>query len=269
MTTAHVGHLRVGLLGYGAIGRPVAQALRAGAIPDAELVAVSTSSGAGCPEATDVAGLITRSDLVVEAAGHQAARSYASQVLEAGVDLVLVSVGVMADEKLRHALCASGPGRLIITSGAIGGLDLLRSVRRAGPVSVQLVSTKRPTSLVQPWMDPEQAEALRDAIPGDAPMVVFDGSASEAARRFPANAKVAATLALAVGEWDAVRVRLIADPAASTTHHDVSVTAATGCYRLSIRNVPSPDNPATSQLVVDAVIRVVADWTADKGPHFL
>lgn len=269
MTLTEVRPLRVGLLGHGAVGRPVATALRAGAVPGAQLVGVSASTHTGCPEATDVAGLIDRSDLVVEAAGHQAVRSYGAAVLGAGVDLLLVSVGAMADEELRRGLASSGPGRLVISSGAIGGLDLLRSARRAGPVTVQLVSTKKPASLVQPWMDADEADRLRNATEGDEPIVVFDGAAEAAAARFPANANVAATLALAVGDWVAVGVRIVADPAATSTQHEISVTAATGSYHFSIHNIPSPDNPASSQLVADAVLRAVADRAAGEGPQFL
>lgn len=54
-----------------------------------------------------------------------AARDIGSRVVVAGKNLLLVSVGALADPELSGALLARGPGRTFISSGAIGGLDIL------------------------------------------------------------------------------------------------------------------------------------------------
>jgi aspartate dehydrogenase len=261
--------LRVGLLGYGSIGAAVAGALRAGEVPGAVLTAVARRTGPGCAESVSVSELPDRCDLLVEAAGQAAVEAHAATVLDRGVDLLVVSTGALADERLRTVLAASGPGRLLISSGAIGGIDLLRAASRAGPVSVRLTSVKAPGSLIRPWMPADLVASLRAGLPDDDETVVFDGGASEAAARFPTNANVAATLALAAGDWDAVTVRIVARRAATMTRHRIEIEAQTGTYLLDLRNVPLADNPASSRLVADAVLRALADAAGTSAPAFL
>ncbi|GAA3951332.1 hypothetical protein GCM10023085_37480 [Actinomadura viridis] len=269
--------MRVGVLGHGAIGAKVAGVLRAGGVPGAELTAVLRRDGrdgrdgravgggadAGVPELVrDARELAEAADVVVEAAGQDALRRYGPGILDAGRDLVAVSVGALADDVLFTRL-RRAPGRLLVCPGALGGLDVVRSAALGGPLrSVRLTSAKKPASLVQPWMDAGLAERLRALAPGQEPVVLHDGSAREAAARFPRNANVAATLALAAGDWDIVRVRLVADPGAALTRHVVEFAGEVGEYRFELAHLPDPANPATSGLVPYAVLRTLGDLSA-------
>lgn len=256
--------LRVGLLGHGAIGSNVAEALRRGVVPGAVLGGVLTRRRSTAPAAVrDLPDLLASADVVVEAAGQRALREHGPAVLAAGRDLLAVSVGALADEAFFRELtrpAGARSGRLLICPGALGGLDVVRAAALAGPpASVRLTSSKAPASLVQPWMDERTAERLRSLRPGDDPVTVFDGDAREAAARFPRNANVAATLALAAGDRTAVRVRLIAAPGIRLTRHVVEFTGPLGEYRFELANLPDPGNPATSGLVAPAVLRSLAD----------
>jgi aspartate dehydrogenase len=275
--------LRVGLLGHGAIGSNVADALRRGVVPGAVLGGVLTRGRTAAPAAVrDLPDLLASADVVVEAAGQRALREHGPAVLAAGRDLLAVSVGALADEAFFRELTrpagaarpdraadaahsdrpagAARSGRLLICPGALGGLDVVRAAALAGPLaSVRLTSSKAPASLVQPWMDERTAERLRSLRPGDDPVTVFDGDAREAAARFPRNANVAATLALAAGDRTTVRVRLVAAPDARLTRHVVEFTGQLGEYRFELANLPDPGNPATSGLVAPAVLRSLAD----------
>lgn len=185
-------NLQVGLLGHGAIGSAVAAGLEAGKVEKAELAAVldpwapHPSLGVGSlPE------LLNASDVVVEAAGHDALREHGCEVRSVGVDLLVVSVGALADEELYKDLLAAGGsnvgkpdaggpdagerqssasspnagGRLYITTGAIGGFDTLKAVVLAGAIHrVEITSRKPAANLVQPWMD----EALRKKLLAEA-----------------------------------------------------------------------------------------------------
>jgi aspartate dehydrogenase len=263
--------VRVGLIGYGAVGREVADQLKAGSVEGAVLSGIFTRSGTSpFNSAPDIDTLIEGADLVVEAAGHEAVRSYAPKLLGSGVDLLIISTGALADEETFDLLQDSGPGRLLICPGAIGGIDLLRAVRRSGPVmSVRLTSRKHPKSLLQPWMSDGEKRDLLSMSEVEAAHVVFEGSARDAALRFPQNANVAATVALAIRDWQSVQVHIVADAALSKTEHILDITGRCGEYHLEIRNEPSPDNPATSGLVAPSVLRCIGDLCGGASPWTL
>jgi aspartate dehydrogenase len=255
--------MRVGLLGWGAIGRTVGQALAEGQVPGARLCAVAANRGTeDCPvPVVAPERLADHADLVVEAAGQEALAAHGETYLRAGADLLVVSVGALVDADLFARLQAAGGRRLHLTSGAIGGLDLLRAASRAGPLDhVTLTTTKQPASLLQDWMDEETSAALRA---GDQEVVAFEGPAAEAVARFPQSVNVAATLALTAGSWDLVRVRVVADPAAEVNRHDIEIEGAAGRYRFTVENRPSPDNPKTSGIVPHAVVQGIAGLCGD------
>jgi aspartate dehydrogenase len=259
--------LRVGVIGFGAIGSAVARHLRCGDIAGAALAGVLRRRTPAEPGfAPDLDTLLADADVIVEAAGQDALREHGAAVLGAGRDLVVVSAGALADDSLFAALTAPGRasrGRLHVSQGALGGLDVVRAAALSGPLTaVQLTSTKKPISLIQPWMGAELASRLRSLRETDSPVTVYDGPARQAAELFPRNANVAATLALAAGNWSAVRARLIADPTTPASRHVVEFTAQVGEYRFDLGNHPDPDNPATSRLVAYSVLRVLADLSA-------
>lgn len=254
------GPLRVGLLGYGAINRAVVRQLVDGAVPGAHLRAVLTQHPDAVPEpfaVDDVRDLVQESDIVLEAAGHDALAAYGCDILENGCDLLAVSIGALVDPALLEKLDAAGPGRLLLTSGAIGGLDLLQAAARAGAFDrVALTTTKRSAELVQPWMD--EAECAR--VCDGSRVEVFRGTAAEAARLFPRSLNVAAAIALAVGSWDFVEVTLIGDASATTTTHRVEAAGPTGDYAFELCNIVS-SNPTTSALTAHAALRGIASLT--------
>jgi aspartate dehydrogenase len=256
--TAQTGPLRVAVLGKGAIGGPVVAALRSGKIPGATLVAVVDSRGAN-----DVAGepmlfeeLAERADLVVEAAGQRVLAETGPKVIAAGLDLLMLSIGALADDDL-HTRLSAGPGRLYLSTGAIGGLDLVRAVADAGTLEkVTIETTKAPRTLVQSWMDEDQRSALLEA---GVRTEVLRGSPQRIATAFPRSANVAMAVATAAGDPDLVEAVVFADPDCTVTTHEITVHSSTGSYWFRIRNLPSPDNPATSRLVPFAVLRALQD----------
>lgn len=279
--------MQVSLLGWGSIGRTVGRALAAGEVPGAELHTVAelrASTGPGepgagasgadggvaldCP-APLVSGdrLADGADVVVEAAGQEALAAHGEAYLRAGCRLLVVSVGALVDRDLFDRLQAAGGDRLYLTTGAIGGLDLLRAAGRAGPIDeLTLTTTKQPSSLVQDWMEVDLVDRLRAPTVGSAePITVFDGPAAEAVKRFPQSVNVAATLALTAGSWDLVRVRVVADPAIERNRHEIALTGAAGRYHFSIENHPSPDNPKTSGIVPHAVLAGLSALAGGDG----
>ena len=157
--------MNVGIIGYGAIGRTVHHALAS--TPHRVVGILTRSEPRKIDEAVDAA-LFLRDPaallrlaprIIVECAGHGALRTHGAAILAAGIDLVVASVGALADEALELSLrtAAESGGRLIIPSGALGGLDALGSARLAGLDEVAYTSRKAPTA----WLG-TKAESLID-----------------------------------------------------------------------------------------------------------
>ncbi|NIH84431.1 aspartate dehydrogenase domain-containing protein [Amycolatopsis granulosa] len=248
--------MRAGVIGAGSIGGVVARALRDGSVPDAVLSGVLDPAGPPDLPVLTLDELLSTSDLVVEAAGQRALAELGPRVLAAGRDLLVVSVGALADDALLEELLAAGPGELHLSTGAIGGLDLLRAAARMAPLSrVTIETTKLAANLVQPWMSAAEAERLRTA---SAPVELMRGPARKVTAAFPKSANVAASVALAVGDWDAVEAVVVADPGAELTSHVITAQGTAGSYRFEIRNQPSPVTPTSSAVVPHAVLGAIA-----------
>lgn len=253
--------LRVALIGLGAIGRVIARELLTRSADGVQLVGAlcqhpSEGEGLGVPVLTQLDALLAlQPDLVVEAAGHGAVKAYGPAVLRTGHDLLLVSVGVLSDADLLQGLeqAAREAGRqLLLPSGALAGLDYLQAAKLAGLSHVCLRSRKPPLA----WRD-TPAEQLLDLASITEPVVFFRGTARDAARNYPKNANVAATLALCTLGMDETSVELVADPTIKGNVHEIEAQGAVGDLHLTLRNAASPDNPKTSLVTPYSVLRSI------------
>ncbi|RZS78956.1 aspartate dehydrogenase [Pigmentiphaga kullae] len=242
----------IAVIGLGGIARGLLDALAGEACADVRNVVVRAGkegeAAASLPSSIepvgDIASLARDVDLVIEAAGQGAVAQYGADVLRSGRHFALVSAGALADDGLLRTLkeeAVRAGRRLHLISGAIGGLDALATARAAGAVEVRYTGIKPPRA----WLG-TPAEQACDLHALAAPAVVFEGSAREVARRYPQNANVAATVALAGAGLDATRVTLIADPAATRNGHRVEARGVLGEFRFDTQAEPSAANPKTS-----------------------
>lgn len=259
---------KVGLLGAGAIGTAVAQALSAGRVAGLTLTAALArphqldalervlGDGVRVVDAPE-AFLTADIDVVVEAAGHAAAADLGPGVVASGRDLVLVSVGVLARPDVRERLlvaAAEGGGRVIVPSGGFAGFDGLRALARMGLTEVIYASTKPPRA----WDGtPGEAEIRRHGP--DEVVVLFDGDAGTAARLYPKNANLAATVAIAGLGFERTRVTLISNPGDPDIVGALTARTATTTLEVTIRNAPTAANPKSSQLVSGSVMAALAN----------
>jgi aspartate dehydrogenase len=250
----------IGVIGFGAIGVPIVEELRQERIPGCNLAGVLTRSQ--LPDhlkeysVSSLNGMIDRSDLVIEAAGHTALSQFGPAVIESGTDLLVLSAGALVDEGLLARLTADGGGRLMISTGAIGGLDTLLAAMLVHPLdSVSLTSRKASRVLVRSWMPVELQEALSS---GDGETEAYNGPAREAVALFPESANIAATLALATVGWDRLHVRMVGVPDATEVEHRVSAIGRAGSYEFVFRNRPIETNPRTSAITPYSVIRALS-----------
>jgi aspartate dehydrogenase len=256
---------RVGLIGCGTIGSQLAMSVDSDKIANASLVALFDvvesnlqnlkSKLHSSPEAYSDFGrfLASGGDIVVEAASQDAVRSFGKSILEAGKDMMVMSVGALADatflSELLQAAAKKGC-RIYVPSGAIAGIDAIRSVRHLLD-SVTLTTTKNPKALAgAPFF--ETSKIKIDDIAKST--VIYEGAAAEAVRAFPANVNVAAVLGLAGIGIDKTKVRIVADPQAATNRHEIAAAGSFGEMRIMVSNIPSPGNPKTSFLAVLSAI---------------
>lgn len=245
---------RVAIIGLGAIGSRVLLSLQQELLPGAQYAVLehpnSAAKLATYPELQvfhQLDGLIEwRPDLVVECAGHAAVTANVPALLEQGIDVVVVSVGALADAELRERLnkaAHQGGGKLTLVSGAIGGMDALSAAKTAGLETVRYVGRKPPHA----W-EGSPAQNLFDLAAIKQPTAIFLGNAADAARLYPKNANVTAAIALAGIGFDQTEVELVADPTVTKNVHEVEAFGAFGSLKIRLENNPLPDNPKTSWL---------------------
>jgi aspartate dehydrogenase len=235
----------VGLIGCGAIGTVLAEAIERKLVVCDELIvfdvdlakAQQLKSALKFP-VTIVARfeelLKRKPTVVVEAASQQAAKDYVGKIVAVKTELIVMSTGALLDLPVDLR-------RVHLPSGAIGGLDAIASAALAGIDEVTMTSRKNPKAFGR---NNTQAET------------VYEGIAEEAARKFPREMNVAATLALTVKPAK-VKVKVISDPAVTRNTHEITVKWQFGDMLLRFSNEPHPDNPHTSALAAWSAIRLL------------
>jgi aspartate dehydrogenase len=248
--------LKVAVVGCGAIGSFLIKGLQAEPAIDVTAVfAVPAPPSATVPVARSIEELLsTGPDIVVECAGHQALKETGEIIIRAGVDMLVTSVGALADPILEGSLwrAASAGGRLIIPGGALGGVDALSTAREAGLESVEYSGRKAPAA----WKG-TAAENLIGLANVSSASTFLECDARTAALRFPQNANVVAAIALAGVGFEKTKVRLIVDPAASGNYHTFTARGAFGEISTSIRSITLPSNPKTSVLAPFSLLQTI------------
>ena len=252
--------LRIGIAGLGAVGLDVVKRLIDGDVPGLTLNAVAVRDADKArrllPQIGDLIALRTLAtiaddcDLVVECLPPALFRELAIPVLDKGLLFMPLSAAqLLHNGDLIERAKASG-ARILVPTGALIGFDAVRAAAEGTIHSVRMVTRKPPGGL-------EGAPHLVEhdiSVKGlKAPLKVFDGSAREGARGFPANVNVAAALSLAGIGPDRTQLEIWADPTVTRNTHSITVEADATRFSMTIESVPS-DNPRTGKLVAPSVI---------------
>jgi aspartate dehydrogenase len=193
--------------------------------------------------------------LVVETAGGHIVSELAEQVFSSGKDLMVISIGALLDhpeiiDQSRKTGC-----RLLAPSGAIAGLDGIKSACTGDVDHVVMVSRKPPQALEgAPYLI--EREMSLSGLEHD--LELFHGSAREACRGFPANLNVSAAVSLAGIGPDQTQVKIVAVPGLERNCHDIEVKGEFGLLTIHIENIPT-ENPRTGKLTAMSIIRSVQD----------
>jgi aspartate dehydrogenase len=212
--------------------------------------------GAVVTDAAQVAGV----DVIADCAGVGGLAAHGPFLLTRGFRLVTLSAAAFADPDLEARLVQAarqGGGGLVVAAGAIGAVDALAAAKVGGLARVSYTGRKPPAG----WTG-TPAEQMANLAALAEPLVHFEGSAREAAKRYPKNANVAATIALAGAGFEATTVRLVADPAAQANTHTVEAEGAFGRFSATFEARALPDNPRSSALAAMSMVRAVTDEAA-------
>lgn len=251
--------MQVGIVGGGSIARLFLENIAKGELGDARVIAIlgregSVRCGALCrefdvPFLTDVDALIAaRPEVIVEAATHDWVAQHAETILAAGIPLIVLSCGVMADDALRgrmEAAARATGAQLYVPSGGIGSLDAIKAAVVAGVDEVTIRTAKPPRA----WKNIDYVERLGVDLDGlTAPYVLYDGPARAGVKHFPQNVNIAAVLSMAGIGFDRTKLVVVAEPGLERNTHVITAKGVSGEIAITLRNVPSPDNPKTAWL---------------------
>jgi aspartate dehydrogenase len=259
----------VGLIGYGGIARDVVAALR-DAGSSVRIAAALCRPGRGDKARAALPGIdiVERLDdllarkpkVVAEVAGQQAITEHGPEVLKRGFDLLIISIGALAEPALLDRLKTAaneGKSRILLPAGAIGGIDAIAAMRVGGLTTVRYRSRKPPAA----WRgSPAEKVADLDKLTGRT--VLYRGHAGEAALLYPQNANVAAAVALAGLGFENTEVELVADPEAPGNVHEIEAEGTAGRFAISLQGRPSRTNPKTSALAALSVARALLNLDA-------
>ncbi len=254
----------IGIVGCGAIGQALLRAADSGNlnVPVAGVTsrdehrAHEFLGGLDSPPPyLDRKELIEKSDLLVETAGGHIVADLAKETFAAGKDLMVISIGALLDNPGVIAEAREKGCRLLAPSGAIAGLDGIKSACTGQVDQVTMVSRKPPIGLEGAPHLVENGISLEGL---EEELEVFSGTAREAVKGFPANLNVSAAVSLAGVGPDRTLVKMLAVPGLQRNCHDIEVIGEFGVLQVHIENNPS-ENPKTGKLTAFSIIRSVQD----------
>ena len=262
--------LSVGIAGFGAIGQAVAAAFATeGGIPGLRLTAIGVRDAAKVrailppglpvpPEVVGVTDLAAHADIVVECAPAALLCSISEPVLRAGRTMVVLSCGALLDAMHLVELARTHGGRILVPTGALLGLDAVFAAAQGTIHTVRMVTRKPPKSLLGA---PYLVEHGIDLNGLTEKRCVFEGTAMEAARGFPANLNVGVALSLAGIGPNRTRLEIWADPSVTRNIHTIELDSDAARLSMTIENIPSA-NPKTGRITAQSVIAMLRKMRA-------
>ena len=250
---------RVAVVGLGPIGTKVVEALDQG-IDGLVLVAVSVNDPAKHrrflaglkrpPAVLPIEGLADVADMVIECAPAKLLRSIVAPFVSRGKTAVVLSVGALLENEDLVVLAKQNGGQIVVPTGALIGLDAMTAAAEGKILSVKMVTRKPVAGLLgAPYLVDHniRIEGITE------PLRIFEGTAREAAKGFPANLNVAVALSLAGFGPDRTRLEIWADPTVTRNVHRMEVESDSARFSMSIENIPS-ENPKTGRITALSVI---------------
>jgi len=251
--------LRVAVAGLGSIGIKLVQALDKG-IDGFVLTAVSVlnpekhrgflATLKKPPAVLPIEALSDIADIVIECAPASLLGPIVAPFLAKGKTAIILSTGALLEHDELVQLAKQNGGQIVVPTGALIGLDAVTAAAEGKIASVRMITRKPVTGLLGA---PYLVENNIDIETITQPIKIFEGSAREAAKGFPANLNVAVALSLAGVGPDRTRLEIWVDPALTRNVHRIEVESDCARFSMSIENVPS-ENPRTGMITALSVV---------------
>ncbi|MBL7156951.1 MAG: aspartate dehydrogenase [Candidatus Omnitrophica bacterium] len=253
--------LKVGIIGCGAIGSEIASACATLLKNNIELVALydidkekseSLSRLVKKDVATDSEeALFGKSELIIEAASSRISREVVKKAVEKSKDIMVMSVGGLIESENLLEEARIKNIKVYFPSGAICGIDALKSAKISKIDKVTLTTKKPPKGLEgAPYLEEKNIDinSIRDE------KVIFKGNALEAVKGFPKNVNVASLLSLAGIGAKNTTVEIVTSPKFTKNTHEIEIVGDFGRITTRTENVPFEKNPKTSKLAALSAI---------------
>jgi aspartate dehydrogenase len=202
------------------------------------------------PAVLPIEALSGVADMVIECAPSQLLRSIVAPFVESGKIAVVLSAGALLDNEDLIELAKRNGGQIVVPTGALIGLDAVTAAAVGDIQSVRMVTRKPINGLAGA---PYIVENNIDIAGITEPLRIFEGTAREAAKGFPANLNVAVALSLAGIGPDQTRLEIWADPTVTRNVHRIEVESDSARFSMAIENIPS-ENPRTGRITALSVI---------------
>lgn len=250
--------LKIGIVGCGAIGSGIARYILKGLKKDCQLTGLydiqyekvtnlRRELSAGAIEKDSLKALIKSCDLMIEAVNAKSTREIIRDALRQKRHVIAMSVGKLLEAEDLFRLARKSGCQLLIPSGAIAGIDAIKSSSLAAIHKINLTTRKPPSGFVgNPYLTEQGIDLGRIAKE----TVLFKGSVDSSVKFFPQNINVAATIALASGAKDKITVCIMTSPEYKYNSHEIEVIGDFGRIFTRTENVVCPENPRTSYLAV-------------------
>ena len=252
--------MKVGIVGFGSIGFDVGRIIDHG-IENFKLIGISSRTKGNIlkkistfkvkPKVLELDDLCKKSDIIIDCAPKSAFKKILETSLLNQKKLITISgSGILENfDSVKNA--NKSKTQVILASGAIIGLDGLRAASEGKIFSVSMITKKPPNALKNAKFVLENKISL-EKLSGS--KMIFQGSAKEGAKAFPANVNVAAAVGLAGIGPDKTNLEIWADPKLTRNTHQIFVKSDSADFEIKIRNIQSKENPGTGKITSLSVI---------------
>ncbi|MCI1692648.1 aspartate dehydrogenase [Aneurinibacillus aneurinilyticus] len=258
--------IKIGIIGLGTIGHAVASYSMERYAEQIEVKAALVRNEsrdyrlpASCLITSDEDAFFAEDmDIIVEAAGHTAVKTYGVRALR-HASFIVASIGALAEANVLKELRATAAQyhtQLLVPSAAIGGLDRICAMTLEEIDRIELITRKPPVA----WYGTFAEEKVELSAVSE-PTLIFNGTANESALLFPESVNVSAALSLAGIGFENTHVQVYVDPTITRNTHQIIVEGFAGRIELSLQNTPSAHNPKTGYIVAMSIVKVLRQYT--------